>query len=53
LRELIDRKEPRLHLFGHVHSNFGIKNHTVNASYPHSQKFVSVDVDSLEIRIVA
>jgi Icc-related predicted phosphoesterase len=53
LRELIDRKEPRLHLFGHVHSNFGIKNHAVNASYPHSQKFVSVDVDSLEIRIVA
>lgn len=53
LRELIDRKEPRLHLFGHVHSNFGIKNDAVNASYPHSQKFVSVDVDSLEIRIVA
>lgn len=52
LRELIDRKAPRLHLFGHVHSNFGVKNHAVNASYPHSQKFVSIDVGSLEIRIV-
>jgi Icc-related predicted phosphoesterase len=52
LRELIDRKEPRLHLFGHVHSNFGIKNHAVNGSYPHSQKFISIDVDSLVIKIV-
>jgi len=52
LRELIDRKEPRLHLFGHVHSNFGVMNHAVNGSYHPNQKFVSIDVDSLEIRIV-
>jgi Icc-related predicted phosphoesterase len=52
LRDLVERKAPRLHLFGHVHSNFGVKNHAINGSYPHSRKFVSIDVDSLEIRIV-
>jgi Icc-related predicted phosphoesterase len=52
LRELVERKAPRLHLFGHVHSNFGVKHHAINGSYPHSRKFVSIDVDSLEIRIV-
>lgn len=52
LRELVERKAPRLHLFGHVHSNFGVKNHAINGSYTHSRKFVSIDVDSLEIRIV-
>lgn len=53
LRALVEKKSPRLHLFGHVHSNFGVGNRAVNASYPHSQKFVSIDVDSLEIRIVS
>ena len=52
LKELVKRKAPRLHLFGHVHSNFGIKNHAINGSYPRSRKFVSIDVDSLDIRII-
>ena len=49
LRELIERREPRLHIFGHVHSNFGVKNHAVNDSYPHSHQFVGIDVDAMEI----
>jgi len=52
LKGLVERKAPRLHLFGHIHSNFGVKNHAINGSYPHSQKFVSIDVDSLDIKIV-
>lgn len=52
LRELIERRAPLLHLFGHVHSNFGVKNHAVNGSYPYSRKFVSIDLVSLEIIIV-
>jgi Icc-related predicted phosphoesterase len=45
LRELVERKPPRLHLFGHIHSNFGVKKNAINGSYFHSQKFVSIDVD--------
>ena len=52
LRDLVERRTPRLHLFWHIHNMFGVKNLAINVSYPHSQKFLSIDVDSLEIRIV-
>jgi Icc-related predicted phosphoesterase len=35
-----------LHLFGHIHGNFGQQRHSINGSYPHERKFVAIDVES-------
>ena len=52
LRRLIDRKPPRLHLHGHIHRMFGVEGNVINGSYPHSRKFVSIAVDTMEVGFV-
>ncbi|MCK7490732.1 MAG: hypothetical protein MZW92_02320 [Comamonadaceae bacterium] len=49
---LVDRRRPRLHLFGHIHQAFGIEGTSVNGAYPHSRKFFAVDSETLEVRPV-
>jgi Icc-related predicted phosphoesterase len=52
LRRLVDRRRPRLHLFGHIHQAFGIEGNRVNGAYPHSRKFIAVDTETLEARLL-
>jgi Icc-related predicted phosphoesterase len=52
LRRLVDRRRPRLHLFGHIHQAFGIEGTSVNGAYPHSRKFIAVDTETLEARLL-
>ena len=52
LRRLVDRRRPRLHLFGHIHQAFGIEGTSVNGAYPHSRKFFAIDTETLEARLV-
>lgn len=52
LLDLVERTSPRLHLFGHIHSNFGNNGSSVNGAYPHSRKFVSVNVDTLQMESI-
>jgi len=47
LRRLVDRRRPRLHLFGHIHQAFGIEGTSLNGAYPHSRKFVAIDTETL------
>jgi Icc-related predicted phosphoesterase len=53
LRRLIESRRPRLHLFGHIHRTFGIDGNRVNGSYPASRKFIGIDVDTVEARILS
>ncbi len=46
IRHLVDRKPPRLHLFGHIHEGFGIRGIFINGSYLGHEKFISIDIDS-------
>jgi Icc-related predicted phosphoesterase len=52
LRRLVDRRRPRLHLFGHIHQAFGIEGTSVNGAYPHSRKFFAIDTETLESMLV-
>jgi len=52
LRDLVDRARPRLHLFGHVHHRFGVRENAVNGSYPDSRKFISIDLGTDDITFV-
>ncbi len=52
LRRLVDRRRPRLHLFGHIHQAFGIEGTSLNGAYPHSRKFFTVDTETLEARLL-
>lgn len=50
LRNMIKKKRPLLHLFGHIHQGFGIEGRSVNGSYPRSRKFIEVDLDMMDIK---
>jgi Icc-related predicted phosphoesterase len=52
LRRLVDRRPPRLHLFGHIHQAFGIEGRNVNGAYPLSRKFIAVDTETLATTLV-
>lgn len=52
LRGMVERRPPRLHLFGHIHQGFGIDGNSVNGSYPYSRKFFEVNVNTMEIKIL-
>ncbi len=45
LKEMIDRKKPKLHLFGHTHRQFGFDGNFVNGAYPWVKKFISIDTE--------
>jgi len=51
LRDLIEKRPPRLHLFGHVHRTFGIQGKHANGAYPSSRKFLCVDVEMQEVEV--
>jgi len=44
LKNLIYMKRPRLHLFGHVHSNFGKVGKSYNGSFPNAKKFIKIEI---------
>jgi Icc-related predicted phosphoesterase len=52
LRAMIDASRPMFHIFGHVHSQFGVEGNCINASYPYQRKFVSLDTDSGKIEFI-
>jgi Icc-related predicted phosphoesterase len=55
LRDLTERRPVKLHLFGHVHSTFGIQGNCLNGSYsPIERKMMSIEEveDGFEIRLV-
>jgi Icc-related predicted phosphoesterase len=49
---MIDASRPMFHIFGHVHSQFGVEGNCINASYPYQRKFVSLDTDSGKIEFI-
>ena len=52
LRDLIEKRPPLVHLFGHIHQSFGIQGIFVNGAYPGSRKFISVDLENRKIAVV-
>ena len=50
--KLTKQKKPKVHIFGHVHSQFGILGNSINAAYPHRTSFISLDVDNMDIDII-
>ncbi len=52
LKDLINRKTPRYHLFGHIHQTFGYEGNFINGAFPKEMKFVSIDTDKNEIRYI-
>lgn len=52
LRWLIERARPKLHLYGHIHKGFGINGKEINGAYPLQRRFVSIDLNSGEAKIL-
>jgi len=52
LRWLIDKKRPKMHLFGHLHGAFGINGIYINGSYPDRKQFIGIDFDSGKAEII-
>jgi Icc-related predicted phosphoesterase len=52
LQKMIDRKKPRLHLFGHTHRQFGFVGKFINGAYPRVKKFVSIDTELNKIKFI-
>ncbi len=46
LRNLIDAKKPKYHLFGHIHNGFGFENNSINGTYPKEKKFISINTET-------
>jgi len=49
LRTFVDHVNPKLHLFGHVHSSFGVSANSVNGSFPDRRIFISVDLATMTV----
>jgi len=52
LRWLIERAGPKLHLYGHIHKGFGINGKEINGAYPLQRRFVCIDLNSSEAKIL-
>ena len=50
--KLIKRTKPLYCLFGHVHEEFGIKENMINGSWFLSRKFISLDLEKEEIKVL-
>lgn len=51
LRDLIEKRPPRLHLFGHIHGSFGIQGIFASGSYPDSRKFIGADLENRKLMV--
>jgi Icc-related predicted phosphoesterase len=45
LAVLIKNRQPQYHLYGHIHSEFGIYGKSINGAYPYNKKFVAIDLE--------
>ena len=52
LRWLIEKAKPKLHLYGHIHKGFGINGKQINGAYPLQRKFMSIDLNTSEAKIL-
>lgn len=52
LLNLSQETVPKFHVFGHVHSQFGVHGAFINAAYPHRRAFLGLDVCSSEVTII-
>ena len=43
LAEMVERRKPLYHIFGHTHSAFGVKGNSINASFPLLNLFYALD----------
>ena len=50
LRDLVRDRDPRLHLFGHVHNRPGRRGRFVNGAWPHARSFWDIEVETRGIR---
>jgi Icc-related predicted phosphoesterase len=48
--KFVERCRPAWHLFGHVHSQYGWIDTSVNGSYPEARKFLSIDTATADIQ---
>jgi Icc-related predicted phosphoesterase len=53
LRELVDSRHPRVHLFGHIHQAAGVAWPFINGAFPTLRAFLSIDVMSGTVEQVA
>lgn len=52
LSNLLSRKTPYLHLFGHVHEGFGLIGRAINGCYPPRRRFIGINLEGNTIRFV-
>ncbi len=52
LLDLVRETVPRLHVFGRVHSQFGVQGRFINAAYPRRRAFLGVDACSSEVTTI-
>jgi len=52
LRRFIRRKKPYIHLFGHVHEACGFVKKAVNGCYPDAKKYFSIELKTVQIRLI-
>jgi Icc-related predicted phosphoesterase len=43
LAEMVGRRKPLCHVFGHAHSAFGVRRRSINAAYPEAGRFIALD----------
>ena len=52
LRDLIEKRPPLVHLFGHIHHSFGVQGIFANGAYPAGRKFISADLENRKLAVV-
>jgi Icc-related predicted phosphoesterase len=52
IRRMVDKKTPRLNLFGHVHGRFGREGIFINGSFPQARQFVEIDVEKGTVNFI-
>jgi Icc-related predicted phosphoesterase len=52
LKKMLDTHPVWLHLFGHIHQSFGVLGNSVNGAFPHSRKFVEIELETRAVRFI-
>jgi Icc-related predicted phosphoesterase len=52
LRWLVEKAKPKLHLYGHIHQGFGIHGSDINGAYPKERRFIGIELNSGEAKII-